>query len=84
VVQAWQVEAYMTCEAWRRASERYAGVWVMRDRSFARGLSSGNGATVKCHEVLRLRAMLSGGFRAMLSGGLTGQLFGVFLKAVEV
>ena len=66
----------MTCEAWRRASERYPGVWVMRDRSFARGLSSGNGATVKCHEVWRLRAMLY--------EGSTGQLFGVFTKAAEV
>ena len=45
----------------------------MLDRSLARYSS---GETAKCHEIWRLRAMLSGGF--------TGQLLGVFMKAVEV
>ena len=48
----------------------------MRDRSLARCESSGNGATAKCHEIWRLRAMPSDGF--------TGQLFGEFTKAVRV
>ena len=48
----------------------------MRDRLFARCLTSGDGETAKCHEIWRLKAMLSDGF--------TGQLFGVFMKAVKV
>ena len=48
----------------------------MYDRSLARCESSGNGATAKCHEIWRLKTMLS--------GGVTEQLFGVFMKAVEV
>ena len=48
----------------------------MYDRSLARCESSGSGATAKCHEIWRVRAMLSDGF--------AGQLFGVFIKAVEV
>ena len=48
----------------------------MRDRSFARCLTSRSNATVKCPEIWRLKAMLS--------GGVTEQLFGVFMKAVEV
>ena len=48
----------------------------MWDRLFARCLTSRDGETAKCHEIWRVRAMLPGGF--------AGQLFGVFMKAVEV
>ena len=76
VVHAWRGVAQPTCEAWRKASERHAGVHIMRDKSLARCESSGNGATAKCHEIWRLRAMLSGGF--------TGKLLGEFMKAMRV
>ena len=48
----------------------------MWDRLFARCLTSRDGETAKCHEIWRLKTMLS--------GGVTEQLFGVFMKAVEV
>jgi len=58
------------------ASEWHAEVRVMRNRSLARCLKSGSSATAKCHEILRLRAMLY--------GGSTTQLFDVFTKAAKV
>ena len=48
----------------------------MWDRLFASCLTSGDGETAKCHEIWRMKAMLSDRF--------TGQLLGVFMKAVEV